>query len=69
MASDPIISTDDERTVKMRPVKVSIDVLHAREQVYDFLDVIANHEPFTNHMMHDWEYSGPDRGVGSEARS
>lgn len=52
----------------MRPVKVSIDVLHPREQVYDFLDVIANHEPFTNHMMHDWEYSGPDRGVGSKAR-
>ena len=53
----------------MRPVRVSIDVPHPREQVYDFLDVIANHEPFTNHMMRDWEYSGPDRGVGSKARA
>lgn len=52
----------------MRPVRVSIEVPHPREQVYDFLDVVANHEPFTNHMMRDWEYSGPDRGVGSKAR-
>ena len=52
----------------MRPVRRSIEVPHPREQVYDFLDVIANHEPFTNHMMRDWEYSGPDRGVGSKAR-
>jgi hypothetical protein len=47
---------------------VSIDVPHPREQVYDFLDVIANHEPFTDHMMRCWEYSGSDRGVGSKAR-
>ena len=52
----------------MRPVRVSIEVPHPREQVYDFLDVIANHEPFTDHMMRHWEYSGPDRGVGSKAR-
>jgi hypothetical protein len=36
--------------------------------VYDFLDVMANHEPFTNHMLTDWEYSGPERGVGAKAR-
>ena len=28
---------------------------------------MANHEPFTNHMLQDWHYSGPDRGVGSKA--
>ena len=39
-----------------------------REDVYDFLDVMANHEPFTNHVMQDWEYSGPERGIGSKAR-
>jgi len=39
-----------------------------REEVYDFLDVMANHEPFTDHVLLDWEYSGPDRGVGSKAR-
>jgi carbon monoxide dehydrogenase subunit G len=52
----------------MKPVTVNIDVANPREQVYDFLDVMANHEPFTDHMLVDWEYSGPARGVGSKAR-
>ncbi len=39
-----------------------------REEVFDFLDVMANHEPFTNHILRDWEYSGPPTGVGSRAR-
>ena len=26
---------------------------------------MANHEPFTNHMLCDSEDSGPDRGIGS----
>jgi hypothetical protein len=52
----------------MKPVRVSIDVPHSREHVYDFLDVMRNHEPFTNHMLQDWEYSGPDRGIGSKAK-
>lgn len=52
----------------MKPVRVSTQVPYPREEVFDFLDVMANHEPFTNHMLHDWEYSGPDRGVGSKAR-
>jgi carbon monoxide dehydrogenase subunit G len=52
----------------MQPVDVTIEVPYPPEEVYDFLDVMANHEPFTNHMLRDWEYSGPDRGVGSKAR-
>jgi hypothetical protein len=52
----------------MKPVQVRIDVPNSREEVFDFLDVMANHEPFTNHIMRDWEYSGPDRGIGSKAR-
>jgi carbon monoxide dehydrogenase subunit G len=52
----------------MKPVRVTIDVPQPREQVFDFLDVMSNHEPFTNHMLHDWKYSGPDRGIGSHAR-
>jgi hypothetical protein len=28
---------------------------------------MANHEPFTNHILRDWRYAGPDRGVGSKA--
>ena len=52
----------------MNPVRVTIDVPQPIEEVYDFLDVMANHEPFTDHILRDWEYSGPDRGVGSKAR-
>jgi hypothetical protein len=51
----------------MQPVTVSIDVPQSREDVYAFLDVLPNHEGFTDHMMVDWRYSGPDRGVGAKA--
>ena len=52
----------------MKPVTVSVTVPDSREEVYDFLDVLANHEPFTNHMLVDWHYSGPRSGVGARAR-
>ncbi|HTU97050.1 MAG TPA: SRPBCC family protein [Solirubrobacteraceae bacterium] len=52
----------------MEPVHVTIDVPQPIDEVFDFLDVMANHEPFTDHILKDWEYSGPDRGVGSRAR-
>jgi hypothetical protein len=52
----------------MRPVTVTTEVPYPTEDVYDFLDVMSNHEPFTNHMLRDWEYDGPDRGVGSKAK-
>jgi hypothetical protein len=51
-----------------RPVSVSIDVPQPRTAVYDHLDVMANHEPFTDHMLVDWSYDGPPRGVGAKAR-
>lgn len=51
-----------------RPVSVSIDVPQPRADVYAYLDVMANHEPFTDHMLTDWEYSGPASGVGAKAR-
>jgi carbon monoxide dehydrogenase subunit G len=52
----------------MKPVRVSIDVPQPREQVYDFLDVMSNHEPFTDHILKHWRYSGPERGIGSRAQ-
>jgi hypothetical protein len=52
----------------MRQVRVSIDVPQSREEVYDFLDVLSNHEPFTSHMMRDWSFEGPARGVGAKAK-
>lgn len=44
---------------------MSIDVPQTPEQVYDFLDVMAHHERFTNHYLTNWRYSGPSRGPGS----
>jgi hypothetical protein len=52
----------------MQPVKVSVDVPQSREAVYDFLDVLANHELFTDHMMRNWQLDGPDRGVGAKVK-
>jgi polyketide cyclase/dehydrase/lipid transport protein len=52
----------------MLPVTVSIDVPQKREDVFAFLDVLGNHEPFTDHMLVDWSLSGPARGVGAKAR-
>ncbi|KPI02514.1 Polyketide cyclase/dehydrase [Actinobacteria bacterium OK006] len=51
----------------MKSVTVSIDVPQTPEQVYDFLDVMAHHERFTNHYLTGWRYSGPGRGIGSRA--
>src|SRR3954447_6253473 len=51
-----------------KPVTVSVEVPQAPVAVFDFLDVMANHEPFTDHLLRDWELSGPARGVGSRAR-
>jgi hypothetical protein len=52
----------------MKPVRVSIDVPQTREDVYDFLDVLANHETFTDHFLRDWRCAGPARGVGAKAK-
>lgn len=52
----------------MKPVRVTIVVPHPVDRVYDFLDVLANHAPFTDHMLDNWEYSGPTRGIGAKAR-
>ena len=50
-----------------QPVTVSIDVPQARAAVYAYLDVMANHEAFTDHMLTNWRVSGPATGVGSRA--
>lgn len=49
------------------PVTVSVDVPQARQDVYDFLDVMANHETFTDHILTQWQVSGPATGVGAKA--
>jgi hypothetical protein len=52
----------------MKPITVSVDVSQPRDRVFAFLDVMRNHESFTDHMLTDWHYAGPERGVGSTAR-
>jgi ribosome-associated toxin RatA of RatAB toxin-antitoxin module len=52
----------------MKPVTVAIEVPQPRERVYDFLDVLGNHEQFTDHFLVGWELSGPPSGVGAKAR-
>src|SRR3954470_2393060 len=50
-----------------QPVVVSIDVPQPRTAVYAYLDVMANHEAFTDHMLTNWRVSGPATGIGSKA--
>ena len=52
----------------MKPIAVSTSVSRPREEVFAFLDVLANHEPFTNHMLVDWTLDGPRTGAGARAR-
>jgi len=53
----------------VKPVTVSVTVAKPREQVFEFLDLLANHERFMDHMFVDWSFSGPARGVGAKARA
>ncbi|HSR93239.1 MAG TPA: SRPBCC family protein [Solirubrobacterales bacterium] len=53
----------------MKPVTVSATVAKPLAEVYEFLDVLANHEGFNDHMLVDWSFSGPARGVGAKARA
>ncbi|MDA0179261.1 SRPBCC family protein [Solirubrobacter phytolaccae] len=49
------------------PVTVSVDVPQSRADVYAYLDVMANHEAFTDHILTEWRVSGPATGVGAKA--
>ncbi len=53
----------------MKPVTVTATVATPAREVYDFLDLLANHEGFLDHWLVDWEFSGPARGVGARARA
>jgi hypothetical protein len=51
----------------VKPVTVSAEVPNSTQQVYEFLEVLGNHESFMDHFMVDWELSGPKKGVGAKA--
>jgi uncharacterized membrane protein len=51
------------------PVTVAVEVARPRQEVFDFVDVLANHEQWTEHLFKDWRFEGPPRGVGAIARA
>ena len=53
----------------MKPVTVSAVAPTPVRVVYDFLDVLDNHETFVDHLFTDWKSSGPARGVGAKAQA
>lgn len=53
----------------MKPVTVSVKVARPREEVFDYIDVLANHETYMDHMYDKWHFSGPRRGVGARAEA
>jgi hypothetical protein len=53
----------------VKPVTVSATVSKPTQEVYGFLEVLANHEFFLDHLYADWEFSGPKRGVGARAQA
>ena len=53
----------------MRAIAVSAHVSRSPDEVFSFLDVLANHVQFTDHMLVDWSFSGPASGVGALARA
>jgi hypothetical protein len=50
-----------------QPDTVTVDVPQDRASVYAYLDVMANHEQFTDHMITNWRVSGPPTGIGAKA--
>jgi Polyketide cyclase / dehydrase and lipid transport len=52
----------------MKPVEVSTVIHRPIAEVYAYLDVLANHEAFTDHFLIDWVLQGPASGVGASVR-
>jgi hypothetical protein len=51
------------------PVTVSVEVGRPRQQVFDYVDVVANQEVWRKNLYKDWRFEGPGRGVGAIARA
>jgi hypothetical protein len=49
----------------MKSVEVSTTIRRPIAEVYAHLDVLANHEAFTDHFLVDWQLRGPASGVGA----
>ena len=53
----------------MKPVTVSTTVDRPREEVFDFLAPLANHEAFTDHVLENWRVADDGRSVRVTVRA
>jgi uncharacterized protein YndB with AHSA1/START domain len=51
------------------PVTVSVEVARPRQEVFEYVDVLANHERWMKLLYKDWSFDGPKRGVGAIAKA
>jgi uncharacterized protein YndB with AHSA1/START domain len=51
------------------PVTVTVEVARPRQEVFDFVDVLANREGWMDHLYKHWTFEGPTRGVGGIAKA
>ena len=51
------------------PVTVSVEVTRPRQEVFEYVDVLANHERWLKRLYKDWSFEGPRRGVGAIAKA
>lgn len=51
------------------PVTSTVEVGRPRQEVFDYVDVAANHERWMDHLFKDWRFEGPARGVGAITRA
>ena len=53
----------------MEPLSVSTTIARSREEVFEYLADVANHEEFSDHCMIDWHLTREDSyGAGAGAR-
>jgi len=51
------------------PVTVSVEVARPRQEVFEYVDVLANHERWMGLLYKNWSFEGPKRGVGAIAKA
>jgi uncharacterized protein YndB with AHSA1/START domain len=51
------------------PVTVMVEVARPRQEVFDCVDLAANHERWMDHLLKDWSFEGPPRGVGAVTKA
>ena len=53
----------------MQPVTISVDVKRPRQEVFDYVDLLPNHEAWLDRLYKDWRFEGPRRGVDAIAKA